>query len=69
MARIKAELGLRKSREDGRNLPVSTQRANSSARRPKPKPPELAPNPLAELPAAGAAGMVSEKGEDRGGSY
>ena len=65
MARTRAELGLRKSRKNSRRLPQSAERRSSRARAPKPKLPELAPNPLEELPAA-PAGMTPEKGNGSG---
>ena len=66
MARTRAEFGLRKICENSRSLPRSAERVNSIATKvPKPKPPELAPNPLDELPAA-PVGVAPEKGDGRG---
>ena len=65
MARTRAELGLRKWRKNSRSLPYSAERRSSRARAPTPKPLELVPNPLEELPAA-PAGMTPEMGNGRG---
>jgi hypothetical protein len=61
MASTRAELGLRMLGECRKSRRPSGERARSSARTPKPKPPALDPNPLdvepAEEGAAGSSGV------------
>ena len=57
MARTRAELGLRMLGECRTSRRPSGERARSSARTPRPRPPALDPNPLEEEPVeVGAAG-------------
>ena len=67
MARTKAEVGLRKSREDRRSRPPNGERPNRMARAARAPPPTPRPedaNPLEELPAP--VGMAPETGNGRG---
>ncbi len=59
MARTRAEVGLRKSREERKSRPPNGESASTRAKTPRPKPPAaLAPNPLEEPAEEGAAGPV-----------